>query len=254
MFGSLGFLQHVEAAHQTHRQPQAGLFVVARTKNVDQVESIKQQTRDPAQVSPESPSQTQQRTRELQGGPENQHMNTQDEPTIVTPHVPVHILPQPLVEPGPHTPVAQTVEEAQPELMIQPESVSKSHAQASSPSQNDKLGPALTEAPVGPKRPQSPVLFKHITSPVSEGKGSSSPSQSQTSRIRGQPKSLQSNKTCPQPPVMVRSEVHSKAQSMARSRLEKARFRLQGRIQQAIKLFGGRDISESQAKRKQVQF
>lgn len=53
---------------------------------------------------------------------------------------------------------------------------------------------------------------------------------------------------------MVRSEVHSKAQSMARSRLEKARFRLQGRIQQAIKLFGGKEISESQAKRKQVQF
>ncbi|XP_073348539.1 nesprin-1-like [Pagrus major] len=46
-------------------------------------------------------------------------------------------------------------------------------------------------------------------------------------------------------------EVHSKAQSMARSRLEKARFRLQGRIQQAIKLFGGKEISESQAKRKQ---
>ncbi|XP_022621783.1 nesprin-1-like [Seriola dumerili] len=54
-----------------------------------------------------------------------------------------------------------------------------------------------------------------------------------------------------QPPVVVRSEVHSKAQSMARSRLEKARVHLHGRIQQAIKLFGGKEISESQAKKKQ---
>ncbi|KAK1889404.1 Nesprin-2 [Dissostichus eleginoides] len=53
------------------------------------------------------------------------------------------------------------------------------------------------------------------------------------------------------PLVMVRSEVHSKAQSMARSRLEKARSRLQGRIQQAIRLFGGREVSVSQAKKKQ---
>ncbi|XP_015245715.1 PREDICTED: LOW QUALITY PROTEIN: nesprin-2-like [Cyprinodon variegatus] len=54
-----------------------------------------------------------------------------------------------------------------------------------------------------------------------------------------------------QPPPMIRSEVHSKAQSMARSRLEKARVRLQGRIQQAIKLFGGREMTESHIKKKQ---
>ncbi|XP_076613023.1 nesprin-2a [Chaetodon auriga] len=249
VFASLGFLQHVEAVHQTHGHTEAGLFVVARTKNVDQVESIKQQTRDPNQVSPES----QQRTRELQDGPKNQHMNTQDESAIVTLHVPVCVLTQPLREPGPHTRSlhAQCAEEAQSELVIELGSVSKSQTHVSRPSQNDQLLPALTQAPVGPEHARSPVLSKHAAGPVSEEMESSSPSQTHVPRKRAQPKTLQSNKSSPQPPVMVRSEVHSKAQSMARSRLEKARFRLQGRIQQAIKLFGGRDISESQAKRKQ---
>ncbi|KAM3861499.1 nesprin-2-like [Diretmus argenteus] len=54
-----------------------------------------------------------------------------------------------------------------------------------------------------------------------------------------------------QPPLMDRSEVGSKAQSMARSRLEKTRFRLQERIQQAVILFSGKEISEQQAKNKQ---
>ncbi|XP_070706002.1 nesprin-2a [Pempheris klunzingeri] len=125
MFSSLGFQQHVETAHQTQSQPEAGLLVVAKTKHVDQIGNVMLQTQDPNQT--------------------------------------------------------------------------------------------------------------HRTK----------------SRKRGQPSPVQSNKTSPLPPVMVRSEVHSKAQSMARSRLEKARFRLQGRIQQAIKLFGGKEISESQAKRKQ---
>lgn len=210
MFSSLGFRRHDEKAHQT----QAGLFVVARTKHVNQIGNVMLQTQDPNQVSPEFPSQEpQQRTRCLQGWPTNKYMSTQDEPSIVIPHVKIQMLPQPLREPVPHihSPLAQIVKEAEAE---------------------------------------------HVTSPVPEEKQSSSPLQSLIlkSRIRGQPNTLQSNKTSPQPPVMVRSEVHSKAQSMARSRLEKARFRLQGRIQQAIKLFGGKEISESQAKRKQVQF
>ncbi|XP_044023969.1 nesprin-2 isoform X2 [Siniperca chuatsi] len=226
MFSSPGFLQHVETAHQTQRQSEAGLFVVARTKHVDQIGNFVLQTQVPNQVSPEIPSQTpQSRTRGLQGWPKKQHMNTQDEPTIVIPHVQIQMLPQPLREP-----LAQTVKGAE---------FSKSHAQTSSLSLT-----ALTQAPVGPKYPKSPVP---------EEKESSSPSQTHTSkpRVRQQPNTLQSNKTSPQPPVMVHSEVHSKAQSMARSRLEKARFHLQGRIQQAIKLFGGKEISESQAKRKQ---
>ncbi|KAK5903259.1 hypothetical protein CgunFtcFv8_007055 [Champsocephalus gunnari] len=89
--------------------------------------------------------------------------------------------------------------------------------------------------------------------PDPEEKESSSSSKGQTlkPRIRGQPNTGRSDTTSPQPLVMVRSEVHSKAQSMARSRLEKARSRLQGRIQQAIRLFGGREVSVSQAKKKQ---
>ncbi|XP_035534355.1 nesprin-2 isoform X4 [Morone saxatilis] len=197
MFSSLGFLQRVETAHQ--RQPEEGLFVVARTKHVDQTGNVLLQTQDPNHLSPGVPSQmSQQRTKSLQDWPKNQHMNTQDEATIVIPHVKIQMLPQPLRGPVPH-------------------------------------------------------IHSSLLSPLPEDKESSSPSQTHISksRIRGQPNTLQSNKTSPQPPVMVRSEVHSKAQSMARSRLEKARFRLHGRIQQAIKLFGGKEFSESQAKRKQ---
>uniref|UniRef100_A0AAQ6IQR6 KASH domain-containing protein n=1 Tax=Anabas testudineus TaxID=64144 RepID=A0AAQ6IQR6_ANATE len=92
-----------------------------------------------------------------------------------------------------------------------------------------------------------------LSNPVTDVNKSSSLSKthkSNKSKIKEQPKTMQSNIT-PQPLIMVRSEVHSKARSMARSRLEKARCRLQGRIQQAIELFGGKEISESQAKKKQ---
>lgn len=205
MFSSFGFQRHVETAPQTQTQSKAGSFVVARTKHVEQIGNVVLKTQDP---KPETPSQTPQRsTRGLQGRPKKQHMNTQEEPTIVIPRV--QILPQPSREPVPHVhaPLAQTVKEP-------------------------------------------------VTCPVPEEKKSSPLSQSHTSksRTREKPDAGQSNKTSPHPPVMVCSEVLSKAQSMARSRLEKARFHLQGRIQQAIKLFGGKDMSESQAKRKQVQF
>ncbi|XP_063350729.1 nesprin-2 [Pelmatolapia mariae] len=91
---------------------------------------------------------------------------------------------------------------------------------------------------------------KFSESPVPAKYGGSLPCQFQTKHKNIGPSSIQSSKP-PQPPVMVHSEVHSRAQSMARSRLEKARFRLQGRIQQAMKLFGGKEISESEAKKKQ---
>ncbi|KAI3363656.1 hypothetical protein L3Q82_001281 [Scortum barcoo] len=250
MFSSLGFCQHVETAHQTQRQPEAGSFVVARTKHVDQIGNIVLQSQDPNQISPVNPSQTpQQRTRGLQVW-DKTHMNTQDGSTIVVPYVQIQTLPQPSREPVSHihSSLAQTVKVALSEPTIN--SFSKSHAQAPSPSQSGQLSPALPQVPVGTKSPQSPVLSKV---PVPEEKESSSPSQTDISksRRRGQSNSQQSNQSSLQPPVVVRSEVHSKAQSMARSRLEKARFRLQGRIQQAIKLFGGKEMSESQAKRKQ---
>lgn len=222
MFSSLGFQQHVgEPVHQSQTQPETRSFVVARINHVDQIGNVKMQTQDPSQLSPQiSFHVSQQRTRSLQDWPEIQHMNTQDETTIVIPHVEIQMLSQPLREPAPH------------------------------------FHPILTQTPVRPVSQKSPVLLKHVASPVTELKESAFPSQTHISKstIRDQPNTLQSNKTSPQPPIMVRSEVHSKAQSMARSRLEKARLRLQGRIQQAIKLFSGREISDSQAKKKQVQF
>lgn len=209
MFRSFGFMRDVEADHQTQRQPDAGLFVVARTKHVDQIGNVMLQIQDPNQVS--------HRTIGLQVWPIKQHMNKEDGPTIVIPNVQIKPLKEPV------HPLAQTVEGAK---------FSKSLTQTTSPSQND-----------GPKN------TKH---PVREEKQSSPPSQTQISKPRVSV--LQSNKTSPWQPLMVHGEVHSKAKSMARSRLEKARFRLQGRIQQAMKLFGGKEISETQAKRKQVQF
>ncbi|XP_036841097.1 nesprin-2 isoform X1 [Oncorhynchus mykiss] len=60
-----------------------------------------------------------------------------------------------------------------------------------------------------------------------------------------------SDQASPHPPFMVHSEIYSKAKAMARSRLEKAKFRLQENIQEAIVLFSDRDMSDWQAKRKE---
>ncbi|XP_062415634.1 nesprin-2-like isoform X4 [Pungitius pungitius] len=205
MFGSLGFLQHVKSSHQTRRQPEAGLFVVAKTKQVDQIGKVLL-AQDPNLVSPGLSSQTS-RQRALHRWATNQNGSA-----TVNPCVETQMLPGPSREPilHIHSPLTQTIKEAEPEHMIQPRTLSERHAQASGWSHYDQVLPALIQTPFA-----------------------------------------QSVKTSPKPPVLVRSEVHSKAQSMARSRLEKARFRLQGRIQQAIKLFGGREVSESQVKKKQ---
>lgn len=247
MFSSLGVLQHVHTAHQTQRQPEAGLFVVAKTKLVEQIGNV-MLSQDPNLVPPETSSETpQQRARAVRGWPEHQHVNTQDESTIE-----IQMLPRPSREPPPHihSPLAQTLKEVAPEPVVQPQSLSK--CRASIRSRCDQVLPAPTQTPVALKYQKGPVLSKHVTSPVPEEEGSSSSSQTSTWKPRGQPNTVRSAKTSPQPPVMIHSEVHSKAQSMARSRLEKARFRLQARIQQAITLFGGKEMSESQAKRKQV--
>ncbi|XP_026174095.1 nesprin-2a isoform X2 [Mastacembelus armatus] len=204
MFSSLGFKRRVgEPVHQT---PETGLFLVARSKQVDQVGNVKLQTQEPSQLCVQIPSHApQQSTRGLQGWPKTQHMNTQGETTTVIPPIEIQMLPQYSKEPEHHfdsvvvqTPVG--------------------------------LMPAVPE-----EKEWSPCSETRISKP----------------RIIGQPNTLQSNKASPQKPIMVHSEVHSKAQSMARSRLEKARFRLQGRMQQAIKLFGGKETSVSQAKKKQ---
>ncbi|PWA27935.1 hypothetical protein CCH79_00000556 [Gambusia affinis] len=95
--------------------------------------------------------------------------------------------------------------------------------------------------------------MKTIPQPVMVPVQTESPAAGSTeikSRTASQPNTTQ-GQTHTQPPLMIHSEVHRKAQSMARSRLEKARLRLQGRIQQAMKLFGGREMTESQIKKKQ---
>ncbi|XP_040920887.1 nesprin-2a [Toxotes jaculatrix] len=246
MFSSFGYKWHKgEPVPPTQRQPETGLFVVARTKHVEQTGNVKLQTQNPSQLPPQIPSHIPQpTTRDPWVWPKDQHTSTQDETAIVK----IQMLPQPLREPVPHfnSSLAQSVKEA--------ESKPESLTQASSQSQNHQPLASLTKATVGPTFQKSLVVSEHATSAVTGEKERSPPSQTKESksRIRGQPKTLQNNKASPQPPVMVRSEVHSKAQSMARSRLEKARVRVQGRIQQAIKLFGGKEISESQAKKKQA--
>lgn len=231
----------VEPAQQTQVQLETGSLVVARTKLVDQTGYVKLQIQDPSQRSPLTPSHTpQQRPRDLRGFPQNPNRNPQDERTIVK----VKMLPPPVREPVTHFPTSagQSVEEAEPKPMMQ------------TLSPRDQPSPSSTQT--GPPPQKILALSKQVTSPLTEGEESSTPPQTTKpkSRIKGQPKPPQVNTTSQNPPVVVHSEVHSRAQSMARSRLEKARVQLHMRIQQAIKFFGGKEISESQAKKKQVQF
>ncbi|XP_060907682.1 nesprin-2-like isoform X3 [Labrus mixtus] len=225
MFSSLGFQRPVGAANQTQKQPEPGAIVVARTKHVDKIGNVSVQTHIPNQFLAEFPSQLpQQRAKDVQ------QIVTQDEPTIVIPRV--QILPQPLREPVPqiHSPLTPTRKDTESHPTIQPQSFPQTFNQAPSPS-----------------------FSELVTSTVSKEKESSHTLQTNKSKSRSvsKPKTPQTEKKPPLPPAMDRSEVHSKAQSMAKSRLLKARFHLQGRIQQAINLFGGRDISDAQAKRKQ---
>lgn len=214
------------------------MFVVARTKRVDEVGNVTLQSQDPQRVSPES-------------WRKNQPMSAKEQKTTAT--LKQILTPPQLLEEAElciHPPLDQSVKEA--ESMIQPQPFYKTDAQTPGLGPNNQLPAALTQSPVGPTCPKGPAPVE--TAPVPDEKQSSSAPQAQnsTSGIRRQPNAPRSVKTSPHALVLVRDEVHSKARSMARSRLEKARFRLQGRIQQAVKLFGGKEMTESQAKRKQV--
>lgn len=240
MFSSLGYKQEVgefpknqpavETIFQTKKQPEMGLLVVARSKHVENIGNIMLQSQHSNQLSASTP---QQRTRDLQG-------KLHDERDIITPKIVTSFPPVTYIQ----SHFLQSAKEAESELLIQPQSFSKSHPLASSFSENDQPLPATTQTPIKGKFSESSVPPKY---------GGSLPCQFQTKHKNTGPSSIQSSKP-PQPPVMVHREVHSRAQSMARSRLEKARFRLQGRIQQATKLFGGKEISESEAKKKQVRY
>lgn len=232
MFNSIGFQRHVEKARQTTGQTKAGLCVVATTKHTDQVANVVLQK-----------EMHQQKTGGLLHSPQNQE--TKDQPVVH--RVNIQTLPQLLEEPEHyiHSPLDQSLEKVEP--MIQSELFSKSHTQASSLGPNDEPLSAPEQRAVGAKDPKSPH-------PEEKGGSSTAQTHAPNPRIRAQPSTSQNVESSPHPPVMSRSEIHSRAQSMARSRLEKARFHLQGRIQQAIKLFGGKEISVSNGKRKQVQF
>lgn len=240
MFSSFGFCRN-----DTVDQSEPGLLVMARTKHVDQVGNFALQTQDPKQLYQQSTSErSQQRTGDVQHCPKNQHMSTKDEPATVILHDTAQMLPQLLEEselkPESHSASDQNIQKAEPLL------------QTSSLRPNKQLPADVTQDPVELKSSKCPVLV--VTSPVLKEVGSLSSSRPQMlkSSVRGQPGTVQNIQASLRPPAVVRSEVHSRAQSMARSRLEKARFRLQGTIQQAIKSFGGKDISKFQIKNKQV--
>ncbi|XP_046877069.1 nesprin-2-like isoform X4 [Hypomesus transpacificus] len=129
-----------------------------------------------------------------------------------------------------------------------------SQSQQQTLSQNKHL-PQTTTGPNTQVQTSSPTLPKIRLNPFMRTSESFSTSLAQpqaetppeqTPKVR-----VRSSQAAPHPPVMISSEVHSKAQAMAKSRLEKAKFVLQEHIQQAIILFSDREISEWQAKRKQ---
>lgn len=217
MVSSFGFKQQVGESLKLY--PETGVFVVARTKHVDQVGRVMLQTQDPKQCLAQVQSHTaQQRTT----GHQVWCKNKPDEKAVIQ-----------------KKPVTQTAKDAK-----------SSPAQPSCVTQSDQLLPAVTQTAAGLRGPPRPLLSSPL--PVIVEKPGSSLLQTRKSRTQRQSAKLQSNKPS-LPPVMEHSEIHSKAQSMAKSRLEKARCRLQGRIQQAMKLFGVKEISESQAKKTQVQ-
>ncbi|XP_014859415.1 PREDICTED: nesprin-2-like isoform X6 [Poecilia mexicana] len=130
-----------------------------------------------------------------------------------------------------------------PELIQLPDQGAR-RRQDSKQSTEDRKGSAShVKMKTVPQPVMVPVLQSQTESPAAG-------STEIKSRTASQP-NTQQGPTHTQPPLMIHSEVHCKAQSMARSRLEKARLRLQGRIQQAMKLFSGREMTESQTKKKQ---
>ncbi|CAN9507959.1 unnamed protein product [Ophioblennius macclurei] len=238
-FSSRGFkLQKVPESQLCKKPKQAekGLLVVAKTKHVEQIGNVLQQTVDPVQLS------SQQRPRDPQGRSQKQQKSTQHGKHIVEV---IQTKSQFSKEP-----VSPHVKEDESELLTRPRVFPQSSEQVSSVSQQNQLQLASRQTPVGPKCPADPVLTGDKAGLVTKQNKLSSPSQTDKLK-RIQKTGGQPGNTSSQPPVMNRSEVHSKAQSMAKSRLEKARSRLQGRIQQAMKLFGGKEVSESQAKKKQ---
>lgn len=219
---SVGFPQHVET--------KTGSRVVVTTKHTDQVASVLQ-TEIPDQLLAEIPSEThQQRTGGLAQGSAGPQPSKRDELAVHHVHIQAPSELSEAAAPRIHSPLHQSVATIQ----------LWSHARA---------------AGVTPAHEHLSVL-KQQSADVSKDLLPEGGEESHTSiaRTTAQPNSSPSAAASPRPPVLSSGEIHSKAQSMARGRLEKAKGHLLGRIQQAISLFGSGEISVPQVKRKQVLF
>lgn len=211
-----------------------GSRVVVRSKHTEQVASVMLQTQIPNQLLSEISSESH---CQWTGGLSHcsEIYQTSEKPKLVIQHVNIQMSPQLSDEATPH--IYSPPHQSMKMIPLQ------SHTRA--------LGVTPAHEPLSAPSLQSPARAND-PHPVGEEKSFVSPSSTSNVRAGVQPNSLQSTATSSRPPVLSSGEIHSKAQSMARSRLEKARCHLQGRIQQAIGLFGGEEISLPQVKRKQV--
>lgn len=224
MFSSVGVPRHADT--------KTGSRVVVRTKHTDQVANVLLQTQIPDQLLAEIPSETRhQWTGGLAQGSAIQQPGKKDE--LAVHHVHMQAPSQLSEEAAPriHAPLHQSVATVQLQSHTRALGVTPAHEHLSVPKQQSAAG-------ANDPRPE----------------GGEENSHTSVARTAVQPNSSQRAAASPRPPVLSSGEIHSKAQSMARGRLEKAKRHLQGRIQQAISLFGSGEISVPQVKRKQVVF
>lgn len=219
MFNSVGVHRHAET--------KTGSRVVVKTKHTDQVANVLLQTQIPDQLFAEIPSETHhQWTGGLAQGSEIPQPSKKGKLVVHRVHIQAPSQLSEEAAPRIHSPLYQSVAAVQLQSHTGASGVSPAHEHLSVPTRQPAAG---------------------ANHPRPEG-GEESPTS--VCRTAVQPSAAAS----PRPPVLSSGEIHSKAQSMARGRLEKAKRHLQGRIQQAIGLFGSGEMSVPQVKRKQVEF
>ncbi|KAK6295335.1 hypothetical protein J4Q44_G00345610 [Coregonus suidteri] len=194
----------------------------------------------------------------LQGDSLHQAMSQQTATTKALPesqpHTQTPTQPQPVgltqsqvqTQNKPQTQQTQTPIEPRVQLLAQVQTYAK-------PSETQPLNQSHEE------REQQPVgqALSHVpTVPQTQSEATQKQTHTPKFRVKGQlktqnPPQQGSDQASPCLPFMVSSEIYSKAKAMARSRLEKAKFRLKENIQEAIVLFSDREMSDWQAKRKE---
>ncbi|CAB1343031.1 unnamed protein product [Coregonus sp. 'balchen'] len=194
----------------------------------------------------------------LQGDSLHQAMSQQTATTKALPesqpHTQTPTQPQPVgltqsqvqTQNKPQTQQTQTPIEPRVQLLAQVQTYAK-------PSETQPLNQSHEE------REQQPVgqALSHVpTVPQTQSEATQKQTHTPKFRVKGQlktqnPPQQVSDQASPCLPFMVSSEIYSKAKAMARSRLEKAKFRLKENIQEAIVLFSDREMSDWQAKRKE---